>query len=144
MKQLMQWSLVTLAIAGAGWASTPSDGTAAQPVDRAAATNAISHADAARAVKLAADKQVVVLDIRTPKEFEAGHIQGATNVDYYAKDFEKRLGELDKSKTYLLHCASGNRSIRALPLFQKLQFQSLIHLDGGFKAWSKAGNPIVK
>ena len=54
--------------------------------------------------------KVVVLDVRTPKEFKEGHIPGATNIDFTTPDFEKRIGKLDKSKTYLVHCASGGRS----------------------------------
>ncbi len=111
--------------------------------DDASAT-AITHVDAAGAGKLVAEKKVVVLDIRTPKEYAAGHIAGAINLDFYAGDFEQRLGQLDKSKAYLVHCAVGGRSTKSLTRFQKLQFQSVAHLDGGFKAWVKAGLPVEK
>ena len=49
-----------------------------------------------------------------------------------------------KSKTYLVHCAVGGRSTKSLAQFQKLQFQSVAHLDGGIKAWQKAGQPVEK
>jgi len=115
----------------------------ASPVGDAQGTT-VTHADAAGAGKLIADKKVVVLDIRTPKEYAAGHIAGATNIDFNASDFEKRLVQLDKSKTYLVHCASGGRSTKSLAQFKKLQFQSVVHLDGGIKAWQKAGQPVEK
>ena len=63
--------------------------------------------------RMAADKQNVILDVRTPAEFSAGHIPGAVNLDYNAPDFQAKAAALDKSKTYLVHCAVGGRSVRA-------------------------------
>jgi protein disulfide-isomerase len=94
--------------------------------------------------KMAADKQNVVLDVRTAKEFEAGHIAGAVNLDFLAPDFEKRAAALDKGKTYLVHCATGVRSARACGKLGKLDFPKLYNLPGGFKAWEKAGQPVSK
>ena len=107
----------------------------------AAETN-VTHINVAEAQKLIADKKVVVLDIRTPEEFAAGHIAGATNINFRAADFEKALTALDKKQTYVLHCASGNRSTQASPTFNKLGFSSVCHLDGGIKAWQKAKLPV--
>ena len=106
--------------------------------------SAIQHVDAKQAEKLVTDKKVVVLDIRTPGEFNTGRIAGAKNIDFQAPDFEKRIETLDKSKSYLVHCASGGRSSHSLLLFKKHQFQSIYHLDGGIKAWQKAGLPVEK
>ncbi len=99
------------------------------------------HADPEQAAKLVAEGKVVVLDIRTPAEYQAQRIAGATNLDFRAPDFEQRLGTLDRNAPYLLHCASGNRSTRSLPIFEKLGFQSITHLDGGIRAWITAGKP---
>ena len=89
-------------------------------------------------------KDVVVLDIRTPKEFKAGHIAGAKNVDFKAPDFAKQIGALDKSKTYLVHCGGGGRSTSSLEVFKEQKFSSILHLDKGFKAWETAGKPVEK
>lgn len=94
--------------------------------------------------KMAADKQNVILDVRTAQEFAAGHITSAVNLDVMAADFEKKAGELDKSKTYLVHCATGVRSVRACDKLDKLDFPKLYNLPGGFKAWVKAGEPVEK
>ena len=117
---------------------------AAENLAADSAASAVKHANAEQAHKLMADPHVVVLDLRTPEEFKAGRIAGATNLDFHASDFDQQLASLDKGKTYLVHCASGNRSTRALPLFKKLQFQSLYHLDGGLKGWQKAGLSVEK
>src|SRR5690242_9339142 len=68
------------------------------------------HVDPKQAQKLIADKKVIILDIRTPSEFKTGHIAGATNIDFLAQDFERRISLLDTNKAYLVHCASGGRS----------------------------------
>lgn len=103
-----------------------------------------THADAGQAATLVAKGDVVVLDIRTPAEFSAGHIAGATNINYQGRDFAGQISKLDRQKTYLVHCASGRRSTSSLPQFEKLGFKHIIHLDGGIKAWEAAGNPVKK
>ncbi len=110
----------------------------------ASADSIVTHVDSKQANKLIAEKKVVVLDIRTPEEFKAGRIGGATNINFRATDFEQRIDGLDKSKSYIVHCASGGRSTQSLATFEKLSFRSIYHLDGGFKAWEKAGLPVQK
>ncbi len=94
--------------------------------------------------KLWKEKKGVVLDVRTAKEYEGGHIPGAVNMDVNAADFDKKVAELDKNKTYLVHCASGVRSVRACEKMKRMEFKDLINLQGGMKAWEKAGKPIEK
>jgi phage shock protein E len=94
--------------------------------------------------KLRQQTNAVVLDVRTPKEFTAGHIPGATNIDWNGADFAKRAATLDKSKTYLVHCAVGGRSAKASEQMSALQFTNVYNLEGGMKAWEKAGKPVTK
>jgi rhodanese-related sulfurtransferase len=89
-------------------------------------------------------KDVVVLDIRTTEEFASGHIPGAKNLDFFDKDFAKEVAALEKDKTYLVHCASGGRSTKALKHFEEQKLPSVFHLNGGFKAWEAAGKPVEK
>jgi len=110
----------------------------------AGSTAEVKHVDPAEAGKLIQEKKVMVLDIRTPEEFKAGHIAGATNLNFNAADFSRKLDQLDKDKTYLVHCASGRRSTSSLEIFERLKFKSVIHLDGGLKAWQNAGKPVEK
>jgi rhodanese-related sulfurtransferase len=117
---------------------------ASEPVSTDHPELQIKHVDAQQAQKLVADKKVEVLDIRTPGEFKQGRIAGAKNIDFQAPDFEQRIEALDKSKSYLVHCASGGRSTHSLAVFNKHDFQSVYHLDGGIKAWQKAGLPVEK
>ena len=95
--------------------------------------------------KLRADKKNVVLDVRTKKEFDAGHIPGAVNMDWNGPDFAKKAGELDKNKTYLVHCAAGGRSAKACDLMSgQLQFGNCLNLESGFRGWEKAGKAVEK
>src|SRR2546422_8209882 len=91
--------------------------------------------------KLRANKNNIVLDVRTMKEFQTGHIPGATNIDVNSSDFEQKIAALDKKKTYLVHCGAGVRSAKACDKMSKLDFQHLINLESGFNGWQKAGKP---
>ena len=81
------------------------------------------------------DSDFVILDIRTPFEFQQGHIQGALLIDYRNPQFKEVLGRLDRSKTYLVYCRSGNRSGRALDIFSNLGFEQIYHLSRGILEW---------
>jgi rhodanese-related sulfurtransferase len=109
----------------------------------------VQHADPAAAsalLKEAADKKqkLTVLDLRTPDEFKAGHLDGAVNIDFLDAGFAAALGKLDKSTPFLIHCQSGRRSTKSLDAFKKAGFKAIVHLDGGYAAWQKAGLPVVK
>ena len=86
----------------------------------------------------------VILDIRTPGEFQSGHIENSIMIDFYSKTFAEEVNRLDKGKTYLIHCRSGNRSTRSMELFKKLQFQKIFHLSSGINGWNSEGLPLVK
>ncbi len=105
----------------------------------------VRHVDAAGAQQLlATNPAVVVLDVRTPAEYVGGHIAGSTNIDFGGAAFATDLARLDRDRTYLVHCASGGRSTKSLAVLQKLGFRTVVHLDGGYNAWVKAGNPVQK
>jgi phage shock protein E len=92
---------------------------------------------------IAADADVVVLDIRTPEEYAAGIIEGAVNIDFYAADFATQLDTLDKDAHYVVYCRSGNRSGQAMSTFGGLGFAEVTEVDGGIVDWYAAGLPVV-
>ncbi len=109
------------------------------------AKSTVKNIDANQAEKLLKEnKKVVVLDVRTPEEFAAGHIAGATNLDFHGPDFEKKLNGLDKNQTYLVHCAAGRRSAKTRDLMKADQFKTIYHLEGGLTAWEEAGKPVER
>lgn len=90
------------------------------------------------------DSDFVILDIRTPGEFKAGHLQNSILIDYYAATFVQQLEKLDKYRTYLVYCRSGNRSGKALPLFRKMAFKKVYEMGRGINGWRAAGLPVVQ
>lgn len=80
-------------------------------------------------------KDTVILDVRTPAEFNGGHIPGAKNLDLMGPAFAQEVARLDKDKTYLVYCRSGNRSGAACGLMAKQGFEKLNNLRGGIAAW---------
>jgi len=91
-----------------------------------------------------AHKNMVILDIRTMKEYAAGHIQKAKHIDFFENNFKSNLEKLDRKKSYLVHCASGGRSGRSMQIFKDLGFTSIYHMNDGWKGWEKEGFPAEK
>lgn len=86
----------------------------------------------------------VILDVRTPQEFQSGHIKGAINIDFYAPDFPQKLDKLDKGKVYVVYCRSGNRSAKTVALMKTQGFQTVYEIRGGVKAWQARGLPLTR
>lgn len=86
---------------------------------------------------------VVVLDVRTPGEFAAGHIKGAVNIDVESADFDGNIAKLDKATEYDVYCHSGRRSGIATQKMVKAGFKKVFNLDGGIIVWQNAGYPLV-
>ncbi len=86
----------------------------------------------------------IILDLGTESEFKSGHIENVENIDYYSEGFKDELGELDKNKTYLIYCASGNRSGKALKMMDEIGFQEVYNVIGGITGWKSKGLPVVE
>lgn len=84
------------------------------------------------------DKEIVVLDIRTPQEYASGHIPKAINIDYYSPNFKGELSKLDKNKKYILYCRSGRRSASALEIAKGLGLNNSYNMLGGMLKWKGA------
>lgn len=93
--------------------------------------------------EMAANKAQVI-DVRTPKEYQSGHINGAVNLHVYDQDFTKRLESLDKNKTVYVYCKAGGRSAEAVETMKTKGFVHIVELDGGMDAWNEAGKPVKK
>jgi len=82
-------------------------------------------------VEAALNGGAVALDVRTPQEFDSGHLDGATNIDLSDPDFLTLVGELPRDESYVVYCASGNRAGQAIQLMGDLGFNDLVN-GGGF------------
>lgn len=94
--------------------------------------------DASQFGQLMENSETVVLDIRTPGEIAQGKIAGAVEMDFYQPDFQEKIRQLDKSKTYLVYCRSGGRSRSACQMMQQEGFAKLYNLNGGYLEWEAA------
>ena len=94
--------------------------------------------------KMSVADQVVLLDVRTPKEYSEGFIPGAINIPH--DELEARIAELDgaRGKEIVVYCRSGRRSDIALDLLQKAGFEKVYHLEGDYLGWTEAKRPVGK
>ena len=99
---------------------------------------------AGAAVQLINRSKAVVVDVSTPEEFSAGHVNGAKNVPI--DDLESRLPAVVKNKALplILVCASGVRARRAEAVAKKLGYAQAQVLGGGLKSWKEANLPLEK
>lgn len=106
----------------------------------------IKNEDVAKVEELIKSGKYTVIDVRTKEEYDAGHIQGALNFDYYNDDFEERIeAELkDKNKPYIIYCRSGMRSLYSAEILEELGYTDVTNMKGGFLAWQSAGIPVAE
>ena len=93
---------------------------------------------------LSTEKNLKILDVRTPEEFVSGHLAGATNLDFHGEGFKSKVAALDPAHPWLIYCASGGRSARARDYLKGLHLFTIYHLDGGVYAWRQAGLPLER
>ena len=90
------------------------------------------------------EESFVLLDVRTKREFNAGHIEGSIMIDFYKRDFLTKIRKLDKEKKYIIYCRTGNRSGKTLSMFEDLGFKEAYNVLGGIVRWKRDGFVLVK
>ncbi|MFO7673143.1 MAG: rhodanese-like domain-containing protein [Lutibacter sp.] len=85
-----------------------------------------------------------IIDIRTPQEFNQGHIEGAININYYDRNFIDQIAKYDKNQPIFIYCRSGNRTSPASRKIADFGFKEIYDLDGGILYWLKNNNETVK
>ncbi len=106
-------------------------------------SSAVTNESADAFVTSMAAPGTVIVDVRTPAEFSAGHVDGAVNIDVESADFGSQIAALPKDSTYAVYCRSGRRSAIATAQMADTGFTSLINLEGGLGDLQAAGAPIV-
>lgn len=81
--------------------------------------------------------KVVLVDVRTPKEYNDGHIDNALNIDWLGDGFSAEFEKIDKNQTVYLYCRSGKRSADATKFLDSLGYKNVVNLEGGYIAWAK-------
>jgi rhodanese-related sulfurtransferase/glyoxylase-like metal-dependent hydrolase (beta-lactamase superfamily II) len=88
------------------------------------------------AEELASADPPLILDVRSPREWSAGHIKDSLNVPL--NHLQERIAEIPRDRTIAIHCAGGYRSSIAAGILQQYGFTPLIELAGGLAAWEAA------
>lgn len=94
--------------------------------------------------KIDTEKDVQLVDVRTPVEFLNGHLLNAMNIDWKADDFEEKSRALDKSKPVFVYCMSGPRSSAASTKLQEMGFKNVYVMEGGMMKWRNADLPEIE
>ncbi|MBP6413226.1 MAG: redoxin domain-containing protein [Bacteroidia bacterium] len=76
-----------------------------------------------------------ILDVRTPEEFENGHLKGAKNIDWNADDFDSKIAGFDKNQVVFVYCLSGGRSSSAAEKMRSIGFKQVYEMEGGIMKW---------
>jgi rhodanese-related sulfurtransferase len=87
------------------------------------------------AESMKAHPEAILLDVRTPEEYESGHLPGSLNIDIRGFDFHEQIENLDPHKPYYVYCHAGSRSAAACRYMESKGFEELFNLKGGYSAW---------
>ncbi len=127
------WLLILIALS--------SGGMLAWPLIRGGTGGSLT---AQGAVQLINRSRAVVVDVREPEEFAAGHVTGAKNIPL--NQLDAKLASTVKNKTVplLLICGTGSRAQRAVATAKKLGYEQAQAIAGGLKSWKDANLPVEK
>ena len=84
----------------------------------------------------AKEPNAVIVDVRTPEEFKAGHIEGAVLMNIFDADFKQQVATLDKNKPVYIYCRSGNRSQKAGLILTEMGFKEIYDIEAGYMGWN--------
>ncbi len=89
-------------------------------------------------------KDMILIDANSEKEFKEGHIKGAKNMDFFNPKLYDEIATLDKSKTYLIYSRRDHRKDKVMDAFRTASIFKLIGLKGGLSAWESENLPVEK
>lgn len=93
---------------------------------------------------ISASDSVQVLDVRTPGEYNSGHIANSLLADWNNKaEFNRRIEFIDKDKPVYVYCLAGGRSASAAAQLRKSGYENVYELTGGTNAWKAANKPLI-
>ena len=98
-------------------------------------SNLISAHDFDKMIKL--DKSSIIIDVRTPEEFNKGHLRNSLNVNWFDDNFDDNIDIFSKDLSVFVYCLSGGRSAKANEKIRSLGFKNVYELDGGILEWRK-------
>jgi len=130
------WLVAAVVLALAACGGGGGTGTASATIETISLTEAAD-------LVAEAPEGLVILDVRTPEEFAAGHLAGAVNLDVRAAGSAAELEALDRDVPYLMYCRTGNISAQVREIMRELSFTEVYEVAGGIAAWVEAGLPVA-
>jgi thioredoxin 1 len=91
--------------------------------------------------KMSSTSEALLLDVRTPEEYEKGHLNSSKNIDWNASNFDSQIALLDKSQPVFVYCLSGGRSSSAANKMRQEGFKEVYELKGGIMKWRAENLP---
>lgn len=82
-------------------------------------------------------KKLVIVDVRTPEEFQAGHLPYAVLIDFRNPNFKSEIAKLSKNRPTLVYCRTGHRSGEAVKIMHEMGFKKVYNLVGGYVGWKR-------
>ncbi len=135
---------LSLGLTGCSSSDAPSAAAVQGPAVAAEAPSAPERVGAEDFASVVSSPGVTVIDVRTPEEYAAGHIEGAVNFNVQGPDFGAQVATLDPATTYAVYCQSGNRSQVAVNQMADTGVNGIYELETGITGWAAAGLPIVQ
>ena len=86
----------------------------------------------------------LVVDVRTPKEYQEGHIENAKNINFYDDNFLGQFSGFNKEASVFIYCKSGGRSGKAAKKLAEYGFKKVYDLQGGYLNWTKEMSNITE
>ncbi len=135
--------LIVPMVAGLGVLSacSGSDSGVGQPAAAESATATLARVSPTEGQALL-DAGALLIDVRTPQEYQQVRLDEAALIDVSAADFDARISELDRNAAYVIYCRTGNRSAVAADRMAKLGFTEVYDM-GGIDVWMNEGRPVV-
>ena len=108
--------------------------------------SALNNLTAKQFLQALEEEEVVIIDVRRKDEYETVRIANAVHLDYFDYQFLEKIEALDPSKTILVYCRSGRRSIRVCTLMKNGKFDAdkVFNLEGGILDWMEQAYPVEK
>lgn len=94
--------------------------------------------------QISEDQEAIVVDVRTPAEFQKGHLANALNINVSSDKFEEHLSAVDKNKPVYVYCLSGGRSAKAVAKMRALGYTNITEMEGGMLKWRANSLPEAK
>ena len=116
--------------------SEPTEANQNKPSAQSPAYQSLAPATFAETLAVLPNEQLI--DVRTPDEYQSGHLAHSTLIDFKGKNFREQMATLDKDRPVMVYCAAGGRSTAAAALLEELGFPEIYELEGGIARWRSA------